>query len=231
VLRVLQERTVQRIGSNKPIPLDFRLVAASNADLAAEVRAGRFREDLYYRLQVFPIRVPPLRERRADIPLLADHFRRRFAEANGVQPPEITPDTALRMMEHDWPGNVRELENAVERMLVTHLGASTARFESPAGEAEPAVQFAERGRHEGWDLARLEREYILATIEHLGGRRGEAADRLGIDRRTLGRKLRAYRIARAVAAAGGSATPVPTRRRKPRGQRRAAGITAATWAA
>ena len=206
LLRVLQERTVQRIGSNNPIQLDLRLLTASNIELAAEVHAGRFREDLYYRLQVFPIRVPPLRERKADIPLLIDHFRRRFAEANGIEAPVITAETALRMMEYDWPGNVRELENTVERMLVTHLGERTAPFERPAGEAQPALQLAERGRREGWDLARLEREYVLAMLEDQGGRRGETAERLGIDRRTLGRKLKAYRIA--LAGAGRISSPL-----------------------
>jgi DNA-binding NtrC family response regulator len=194
LLRVLQERTIRRVGSNQPMPLDIRVVAATNVDLSAEVRAGRFREDLFYRIHVFPLRVPALRDRRADIPLLVEHFRRRFGESNRLRPPVVPPETLFRMMQHDWPGNVRELENAVERMLVADLGAPTARFELPGSAAHPAGRLASRGHEQGWDLARLEREYILAILEEEGGRRGVAAQRLGIDRRTLDRKLRTYRI-------------------------------------
>jgi DNA-binding NtrC family response regulator len=193
LLRVLQEHTIQRVGSNQPVPLDIRVIAATNVDLADEVRAGRFREDLFYRIHVFPVSVPPLRERRADIPLLVEHFRWRFAETNAVRPPDVTPETLFRMMQHDWPGNVRELENAVERMLVADLGAPTARFEFPGIDTHSAVRLASRGHEQGWDLARLEREYILAILEEEGGRRGLAAQRLGIDRRTLDRKLHTYR--------------------------------------
>ncbi len=198
LLRVLQERKVQRVGGGSPIPVDFRLVAAANVDLAAEVEAGRFREDLFYRLNVFPVHVPPLRERRDDIPLLAHHFRTRFAREQGGDPPQITDDTLRRMAAHDWPGNVRELENFVERALILHAGSPTIAFEAPRGRAAPHAEehdLVGRARAARWDLERLEREYILAVLEETRGNQVRAAEILGVDRRTLHRKLRAYRDA------------------------------------
>lgn len=194
LLRVLQERKVQRVGSTQPTPVDFRLVAACNVDLAAEVTAGRFREDLFYRLNVFPIHVPPLRERREDIPLLAHHFRNRFAEENGVDAPEITPETLGRMTSYGWPGNVRELEHYLERAVILHTGARTLPFEPPRapGAVGQHVLVEQAAAHE-WDLARLEREYILATLERTQGHQGNAAAILGVDARTLSRKLKQYR--------------------------------------
>ncbi|MBX6363970.1 MAG: sigma-54-dependent Fis family transcriptional regulator [Gemmatimonadetes bacterium] len=195
LLRVLQERTIFRVGGNQPIPVDFRLVAATNVDLAAEVRAGRFREDLFYRLDVFPIRVPPLRERRSDVPLLAEYFRRRFAAENGIEPPAISPETMSRLREYDWPGNVRELENFIERAMITYSGEATIRFDPPAGENREATRaLLAEARRERWNLARLEREYILDVLQEVHGHRGRAAELLGIDRRTLYRKLKSYRM-------------------------------------
>jgi DNA-binding NtrC family response regulator len=193
LLRVLQDRKLQRIGGGQPIAVDFRLLAATNVDLAADVRSGRFRDDLFYRLNVFPIRVPPLRERRSDIPLLANHFRLRFAQENGVPVPDIPPATMKRLMEYDWPGNVRELENYVERAVIMYSGARGIPFEPPAGLAErPEQRLIDEGREDAWTLQRLEREYILDVLQHTGGHRGRAAGILGIDRRTLYRKLREY---------------------------------------
>ena len=195
LLRVLQERKVQRVGAREPVSVDFRLVAATNVDLAAEVRAGTFREDLFYRLNVFPVRVPPLRERREDIPLLAAHFRHRVAEENGVQAPEIPPDTMARMMAYDWPGNVRELENFIERGVIMHAGSRSLPFDPPAGGAatRPERELMSRARDELWDLDRLEREYILLTLEDTQWHQGNTAEILGINRRTLYRKLKRYR--------------------------------------
>jgi two-component system response regulator HydG len=194
LLRVLQERKVQRVGGGGALPVDFRLVAACNVRLEDEVEAGRFREDLFYRLHVFPLEVPPLRERPSDIPLLAEHFRRRVGREHGVEPPEISPEAMARMTAYAWPGNVRELENFVERSVILHAGAATLPFEPPRGaRAEPERELAGRARQERWTLERLEREHILRVLEDTAGNQVRAAELLGIDRRTLHRKLRQYR--------------------------------------
>jgi DNA-binding NtrC family response regulator len=192
LLRVLQERRITRVGGSQPIPVAFRLVVATNVDLAREVAAGRFREDLYYRLNVFPITVPPLRERKSDIPLLAAHFRNRYALENGLTPPEI--GLIRRLVEHDWPGNVRELENFIERAVIMHAGARRLPVTDPAGEGRLTQERAsiDRAQQHNWTLEQLERDYILVTLESLHWHQGHTADRLGIDRRTLYRKLRRY---------------------------------------
>ena len=195
LLRVLQDRKIQRVGGSHPIPVDFRLLAATNMDLAEEVRVGHFREDLYYRLNVFPIRVPSLRERRSDIPLLANYFRLRFAQDVGVEPPEISPDTMERIVEYSWPGNVRELENYVERAVIMYSGARTIPFDPPLQAGEHSERdLVHQARHERWTIERLEREYILEVLHDAGGHRGHAAETLGIDRRTLYRKLKQYQL-------------------------------------
>ncbi|MCG8468334.1 MAG: sigma-54 dependent transcriptional regulator [Gemmatimonadetes bacterium] len=194
LLRVLQERQIQRVGGTRQIPVDFRLIAATNVDLTQEVTEGRFREDLYFRLNVFPLEVPPLRERKDDIPLLADHFRRRWAEANEMDPPAIAPETLQRMIDYDWPGNVRELENFIERAMIMYAGSDSIRFDPPqAAASEPHQHQLERARDEGWTVDRLEREHILSILESVGGNQTRASEVLGIDRRTLYRKLKRYR--------------------------------------
>jgi two-component system, NtrC family, response regulator PilR len=201
LLRVLQEKQVKRVGGTREIPVDFRLVAATNLDLEEEVESGRFRADLHYRLNVFPIRLPSLRERTGDIPLLAKHFRARFARDNGLEPPEILPETLDRMMAYDWPGNVRELENFVERALIMHAGAPWIPFDALPGRPSTATAdrstsagtaLLDRADEEAWSLDRLEREHILRTLERTGGHRANAASILGINRRTLFRKLMQY---------------------------------------
>jgi DNA-binding NtrC family response regulator len=194
LLRVLQERSVKRVGGRETISVDFRLIAASNSDLADLVEQENFREDLYYRLNVFPVEVPPLRDRREDIPVLANYFRLRFAEENQVEPPEIPPETLSRMMAYDWPGNVRELENFIERAVIMHAGAKSIPFDPPQGLGRrPERDLLARSRAERWDLERLEREYILECLEETHWHQGEAASILGINRRTLYRKLKKYR--------------------------------------
>jgi len=191
LLRTLQERRVQRVGANQPIPVAFRLIAATNVDLAAEVAAGRFREDLFYRLNVFPVRVPPLRERPSDIPLLASFFRARAAERNGIEPPELSPGLLARMNEYDWPGNVRELENLVERAVIMYSGTRAIPAEvAPGPQDAGSMARAVAGQ---WTLERLEREFILAVLDSNNGNVAQAATALGIDRRTLFRKLQRYR--------------------------------------
>jgi two-component system, NtrC family, response regulator HydG len=193
LLRVLQERKLHRIGGSQPVSVDFRLLAATNLDLGEEVRAGRFREDLFYRLNVFPVRVPPLRDRQTDIPVLANYFRLRFAQENGVRAPEIPPETMKRLIEYAWPGNVRELENYIERAVIMYSGARSIPFEAPASSAERSEQgLVDTARRERWTMERLEKEYILDVLQQTDGHRGHAAEILGIDRRTLYRKLKQY---------------------------------------
>jgi DNA-binding NtrC family response regulator len=194
LLRALQERSIMRVGGREPVAIDIRLIAATNLDLGEEVRSGRFREDLYYRLSVFPIRVPPLTERRDDIPLLAAFFLRRAASEHGVTPPAIPPTTMQRLMEYEWPGNVRELENFIERSVIMHAGAKTIPFDPAEGlYRRREHDVLKTARSERWNLDHLEREYILAVLEEVGGHQGRAAEVLGIDRRTLYRKLKRYR--------------------------------------
>jgi len=193
LLRVLQDRKVTRVGAREPITVDFRLIAATNRDLAELVTEGEFREDLYYRLNVFPVRVPSLRERRDDIPVLALHFRQRFADENDLEAPEIPPKTMTRLMSYDWPGNVRELENFIERAVIMHAGARAIPFEPPGQRPDPERNFLSRSREEKWDLERLEREYILDMLEQTQWHQSSAAEALGISRRTLYRKLKRYR--------------------------------------
>jgi len=194
LLRVLQDRRVQRVGSSSPVPVDFRLVAATNKDLAALVDAGEFREDLFFRLDVFPIDVPPLRERKDDILALTDHFLSRFAALHEIDAPRISPTTLSRMMSYDWPGNVRELENFIERSVIMYPGARSFPFDLPHdGHAHGEVSMIERALDDRWTLERLEREYLLSTLERTRWRQSAAAEVLGINRRTIHRKLSRYR--------------------------------------
>ena len=193
LLRVLQERAIQRVGGRGFIPADFRLVAASNADLRQEVEAGRFRQDLYYRLNVFPIEVPPLRERDGDVALLISYFRGRFSAENELDAPSMGPELLTRLNNYPWPGNVRELENFVERSVIMCGTPDCTCIELPAHEeARPERQLLRSAREHQWSLAELEREYILDVLQSNEGQRKRAARMLGIDRRTLYRKLKEY---------------------------------------
>ncbi len=195
LLRFLQDGEVRRVGSNRVRRVDVRLVAATNRDLGAAVREGRFREDLYYRIRVLPVTVPPLRERPGDIPLLVDHFLARFRRP-GAGPASLT-SRALRALEaHRWPGNVRELGNIVERMAV--LGPPGAldvdqvpmEIRSPA---PPAGESGSGGFPADLPLAEVERRHILRVLEASGGNKTRAAEVLGITVRTLYNRLDAWR--------------------------------------
>ena len=190
LLRTVEERTVQRIGAHHDLPVDFRLVAASNADLEELVSAHQFRDDLFYRLNVFPIHIPPLRERPADIPLLAEMFCRRFAEESGLDALPIEAQTMDRLLHHAWPGNIRELRNTIERAVITSQGKA-------ALEIQLSEQNGGRGGSglanlvlDRWPLHRVEGEYIRQVLAATNGNRNMAARILGIDRRTLYRKVR-----------------------------------------
>ena len=187
LLRAIQEREVQRVGSNQTISVDVRLIAATHRDLAQEVQAGRFRQDLYYRLNVVTIETPSLRQRREDIPLLADHFRQQFAERNRKAVKGFTPRAMDLLIHYDWPGNIRELENAIERSVVLLTGEYISERELPLAIAsQPLPLMTEQAIQ---PLVEVEKEVILAALEKTGGNKTEAARQLGITRKTLLAKL------------------------------------------
>ena len=191
MLRVLQEHELQRVGGEDTIKVDVRILAATNRDLAAEVKAGRFREDLYYRLNVVTLSVPPLRERREDIPLLVAHFVRKFAEKNRRTVDTVTPRCMELLVSYGWPGNVRELENAIERGVILMRGDQLSEKSLPLPiqrqEAAGGGLIAPPA-----SLQEAERLLILQTLEETGGNKSEAARRLGITRKTLQNKLQRY---------------------------------------
>lgn len=187
LLRALQEREVVRVGSNRPVCVDVRIVALTNRDLAAEVRAGRFREDLYYRLNVVSLRLPPLRERRGDIPLLARHFLDRYSRAHGSVAQGFSPQALNLLLAHRWPGNVRELENVVQRAVIL---CSDREIGPEHLELEPLLAPAPAP---GLTVHEMERQLILSTLERLNGNRTHTARALGLSVRTIRNRLRRYR--------------------------------------
>ncbi|HEY6000096.1 MAG TPA: sigma 54-interacting transcriptional regulator [bacterium] len=193
LLRVLQEREVQRLGGTRPVPTDFRLVAATNRRLEEEVKAGRFREDLFYRVNVMDVAMPPLRERRDDVPLLAAFFLERFSRREGKALQGIGSAALERLVGHEWPGNVRELENAIERGVVVARGpflevADLPPHLRPAAAAAPVADFAGRDV----TLAEVEKALVAAAMERHGGNKSQAARVLGISRKLLYSKLREH---------------------------------------
>jgi DNA-binding NtrC family response regulator len=196
LLRVLQERRFFRVGGTSEVQVDVRVIAATHRDLAVEVREGRFRDDLYYRLNVINISIPPLRERREDIPLLAQEFLDRLSHELAREVAGISDDALRLLMDHDWPGNVRELENAIERALVSCktgvLTAADLAFLVPAGAADSARLELPAGL----TLQEIEKQYVAATLQRLQGNVKAAADALGIDRSTLYEKIKRYDIPR-----------------------------------
>jgi two-component system response regulator HydG len=200
LLRVLQHKEIQRVGGEETIQVDVRIAAATNRDLEIEVAEGRFREDLFYRVNVMPLKVPPLRDRLDDIPLLADHFLKRFAEKNRKTVKGFSPLAMDMLLKYDWPGNVRELENAVERAVILLTGEHITEKQLPLNIMKkfPGQEallrspvFATDGTR---SLEEIEKEAILATLEAAKGNKSETARRLGITRKTLHNKLKGYRI-------------------------------------
>lgn len=196
LLRVLQERELTRVGGSEVIKVDVRVIAATNRDILQEVAAGRLREDLYYRLNVVTLQVPPLRDRRDDIPLLTQHFLKHFAEKNRKVIKGFTPQAMDQMLKYAWPGNVRELMNAVERGVVLsrsdYLNESELALIFPTSRGEQQDGEYKSSSHEGLPLEEVEKNTILATLDHVSGNKSEAARRLGITRRTLHLKLKKY---------------------------------------
>jgi DNA-binding NtrC family response regulator len=193
LLRVLQHREVIPVGATEAVPIDSRIIAATNRDLEEEIRRGGFRRDLFYRLNVIAIHLPPLRERREDIPLLAEAFLQRGAEQRNEAPKQLSPEAAEALLEYNWPGNVRELENALERALILTLGATIGVSALPERiverRSEPLV--AERAAANP-TLELIERAYITWVLQSEQGNKTRAAEVLGIDPSTLHRKLSRY---------------------------------------
>ncbi|MFQ5804926.1 MAG: sigma-54-dependent transcriptional regulator [Phycisphaerae bacterium] len=197
LLRVLQEREFERVGSSVTRRLDVRVIATTNRDLRDWAAKARFREDLYYRLSVLPVEVPPLRERREDIPLLLDAFIGRTSAREGRERPKFAPETVTMLTEYDWPGNVRELQNLCERVCVLEAGREVAVSTiGPllAGPIKSASMPAEKVQYrDGQILADAERHLILRTLRRFDGHREKTARALGIGLRTLGLKIKRWR--------------------------------------
>ena len=196
LLRVLQERAFEPLGSARTVTVDIRVIAATNRELEKEVKEGRFREDLYYRLNVVPIVVPPLRERKEDVPLLADHFLAIYREKNRKPIMAISGKALDLLVRYDWPGNVRELENCIERAVImgrdevivpADLPPQIRMLPQDSSEAEFAIP-------SGISLDTMERALIVKTLDETGGNRTRTAEILGINRRTLQNKLKEYGI-------------------------------------
>ena len=197
LLRVLQEREITRVGGEEVIKVDVRIIAATNKHLLEEIEAGRFREDLYYRLNVVTLNVPPLRERREDIPLLAQHFLELFSEQNRKQIKGFTPQAMDRLLKYDWPGNVRELMNGVERAVVLSRSEYLDEEDLPMilkDASLPGEILAKDAVLGDMPLDEVEKATVLKMLELTGGNKSEAARRLGITRRTLHKKLKIYGV-------------------------------------
>ena len=207
LLRAVQEREIDRVGGAQPVKVDIRLIATSNRDMQEEVRKGNFREDLYFRLNVMALELPPLRQRQADIPVLADYFIKKYAEANGVTVSAVAPEVYDMLKAHEWRGNVRELENTMHRAVLLMQGsaigpeaimltggrglpvapaAAAAGAETVLGKAGAPAQLV------GKTVAAVERDLIIDTLQHCLGNRTHAANILGISIRTLRNKLKQY---------------------------------------
>jgi DNA-binding NtrC family response regulator len=187
LLRVLQERVVRRVGGNEPVPVDVRVIAATNQDLRKRAEQGTFRDDLYYRLNVVTITVPPLRERLSDLPLLAQHFLATCARATGKLIGGFSPAAMARLEAHRWPGNVRELEHAVERAVA--MASSTVILPEDLPAEVGADPPATTAPPPGMTLEALKQWYVNRVLQETGGNKARAADLLGIDRKTLYRIL------------------------------------------
>ncbi len=212
LLRAIQERVIDRVGGTQPVKVDLRLLATSNRDLQEEVRKGNFRDDLYFRLNVMSLELPALRHRPLDIPVLAEHFAKKYADANGVRITGITPDVMDTLRAHEWRGNVRELENTMHRAVLlaqeSEIGpeailltggrgipVTALQPQSAAASAAPAAAKAANGVTSalvGRTVAAVERDLIIDTLQHCLGNRTHAANILGISIRTLRNKLKQY---------------------------------------
>ena len=202
LLRALQEREVERVGDSKPLKLDIRIVAATNTDLRQLVKEGSFREDLFYRLNVIPVRLPPLRARREDVPLLAQHFIKKSCQDNGVAVKPITQEALRVLMAYEWPGNIRQFENAIEHAVAMSLTASEIGPDALPEEVRtrsgpavvPTVSIPDEGINFTSVVSQLERELILRCLEKTGGNKRQAARLLNLSRTTFIDKLQRLNV-------------------------------------
>jgi DNA-binding NtrC family response regulator len=202
LLRALQEREVERVGESRPMKVDIRVIAATNTDLRKLVRDGSFREDLYYRLNVIPVTLPPLRDRREDIPMLAQHFAKKSCRENGVALKPIAQETLRVLMMHDWPGNIRQFENAIEHavamsLTATEIGPSALPEDvrTRTLSAPPStVSIPDEGIHFTTVVSQLERDLILKCLEKTGGNKRQAAKLLNLSRTTFLDKLTRLKV-------------------------------------
>jgi two-component system response regulator AtoC len=199
LLRVLQERKIERVGSSLPIKVDIRIICATNKDLQRQVEQQRFRDDLFYRLNVINIHMPPLRDRKEDIPALVEHFLAKHRYSATAQPAAISEEALKRLMEYEWPGNVRELENVVERAVVLSRGQIITSRELPFGDHEAGEHEEEGGDEVSVEksffkksVAQFEKDLIMKALRDANGNRSKAAEMLGIYRRLLYAKIKEY---------------------------------------
>jgi two-component system nitrogen regulation response regulator NtrX len=201
ILRVLTDQSYQRVGGQRPVKVDVRVLSATSRNLQDEIVAGRFREDLFYRLNVVPVRLPPLRDRREDIPELVSHFLARFAAERRIQPPLISEEAVAALQAHDWPGNVRQLRNIIERTLILAPGDRVACIEvdllpaeilesqGTAGAASATMAIMGSPLREARES--FEREYLRVQIRRFSGNISRTASFIGMERSALHRKLKA----------------------------------------
>ena len=196
LLRFLGERTFERVGSNKTLTADVRLITATNKSLEEQVKAGKFREDLYFRLRIVEIKLPPLRERKEDLPLLAKSFLTEFARENNKKVNEFTPDAFEALVNYPWPGNVRELRAAIESAVVLSRGERISVRDLPAGirSAEKSPDQPEKPSAADMTVAEAEKRLMIRALKECDGNRTQAAEKLGMSRRTLHRKLHLYHL-------------------------------------
>jgi two-component system NtrC family response regulator len=199
LLRVLQEKEIERVGSNQTIKIDVRVIAATNRNLEEAIRKGAFREDLYYRLNVVTLSLPPLRERKEDVPILIDHFLKKYSRENKKEVFSLTKEAKDLLLHYDYPGNVRELENIMERAVVLSRGETLTSQDLPLNLRESKSETAPEKSREGGSLPEtletLERQLIQSALERSGGIQTRAAEELGINERVLRYKMKKYKIA------------------------------------
>jgi two-component system response regulator AtoC len=193
LLRVIQEREFMKVGDQKKTKLDIRIISASNKDLQQSIKQGLFREDLYYRLSVVPIRLPPLRKRKKDIPLLINHFLDKHSRKVRRSVPRISPEAMQVLIEYNWPGNVRELEHTIERILILEDTDLIKTRDLPSFISQRQGEF-QMFSEDALSLQELEKRYIRFILRKTKGKKMEAADILGINRKTLGMKIKKYEL-------------------------------------